>query len=68
MTMENEPALMSSSCPADPRPGSLVRYAGRIYKLMAYIGVNEAAVRPPAGGVETWVPVSEIEAVVTESD
>lgn len=64
--MENEPQ-MSSSCPANPRPGSLVRYGGRVYQLMAYVGVNNAALRPPSGGVETWVPVSEIKPV-TEAD
>lgn len=57
--MENEPQ-MTSSCPSNPRPGSLVRYAGKTYKLMAYVGVNEAALRPPGGGVETWVAVGEI--------
>jgi hypothetical protein len=57
---------MTSSCPANPRPGSLVRYAERTYKLMAYIGVNKVALRPPEGGVETWVPVGEISRIPDE--
>ena len=51
---------MTSSCPANPRPGSLVTYAGKTYKLMAYVGVNKVALRPLAGGVETWVPVADV--------
>ncbi|MEY9891044.1 hypothetical protein ABIA35_004259 [Catenulispora sp. MAP12-49] len=57
--MEDEPQ-MTSSCPTNPRPGSLVEYAGKTYKLMAYVGVGKVALRPPDGGVETWVSVNEI--------
>ena len=58
---------MTSACPANPRPGSLVRYAGKTFKVMAYMGVNTVALRPPDGGVETWVPIGEI-SVIPASD
>jgi hypothetical protein len=51
---------MTSSCPTNPRPGSLVEYGGKTYKLMAYIGMDKVALRPPEGGVETWVPLDAI--------
>lgn len=59
--MTDEP-LMTSACPVNPRPGSLVEYQGRTYRLMAYIGTSKVALRPPNGGVETFVPLADVQA------
>ena len=53
---------MTSACPVPvkPRPGTLVQYQAKTYKVMAYVSEHTVAIRPPSGGLEQFVPVTHI--------
>ncbi|GAA2053243.1 hypothetical protein GCM10009839_71240 [Catenulispora yoronensis] len=40
---------------------SRVRFNGREYEVLGYLADGRAILRPPLGGVEEWVKVSDCE-------